>query len=136
MCAFVLYPNIPVVAGKAVVDQASASEMEDMKSDLVDSEATNLSVDTLSKSADVSSWSDLSEVPKKVLVSTGCGTSTTSNQTTTHDVVNENVNSDSTKRESEGVEMIKETKLVSTSTGTSPPPQSISTQVSIFILIQ
>lgn len=134
MCAFVLNLTLPVVAGKAVVEQASASEMEDMKSDIVDSEATNLSAETFSKSVDVSSWSDVSEVPKKVLVSTGCGTSLVStdcgtSSAQTHVVESGRENSGNENQKSGSIQST-EKKLVSTSTGTSPPPQSISTQVS------
>lgn len=124
MCVFVLTLTLPVFVGKAIADQASASEMEDMKSDNVDSEATNFS-----KSVDVSSWSDVSEVtPKKTRVSTGCGTS--SNQTSTMTTSKEG-KSECVNQKVEGAQKVEnEKKLVSTSTGTSPPPQNISTQVS------
>lgn len=129
MCVFVLNLTRPVVAGKAVIKQPCASEMEDLKSDIVDSEATNLSAETFSKSIDVSSWSDVSEVPKKTMVSTGCGTSSVRTQLVGSE--KEAIHND--KQKADNVyqnEDVKEKKLVSTSTGTSPPPQSISTQVS------
>lgn len=104
----------PVVAGKTVMEQQarpSASEMDDIKSDNVDSGDANLSVE--SKSVDVSTWSDVSEVPKKTMVSAGCGTS----------FLQEDFNQKTDDNEK---------KVVSTSTGTSPPPQSISTQVCVL----
>lgn len=109
------------------MEHLSASEMEDIHSDIFDSEATNLSMDTFSQSVDVSS--DVSEVPKnKMMVSTGCGTSS-SVQTTSQplEIDNYTRNNGSVKQTENNV---KEKKVVSTSTGTSPPPQSISTQVS------
>lgn len=124
MCVFVLNLTIHVVVGKAIVEQASEGGMEDIKSDNVESEAKNLLMKTFSESVDVSPWSDVSEVPKKAMVSTGCGTSLAQTKIGSEKVKNNEVES--------AQQLEKKKKLISTSTGTSPPPQSISTQVSIF----
>lgn len=124
MCVFVQNLTCrPVVAGNAALEQPSASEMEteNITSDIIVPKAT--------KSAEVSSWSDVSEVPKKKMVSTGCGTSSQTVESGVAQVDSVQQKSVTIPQSDNSTRKI----MVSSSTGTSPPPQSISTQVGVII---
>lgn len=123
----------PVFTGKEdSLPHPLESETEDRQYDIVESESTNLPLETLSKSVVVLTSGSVSGVQQKGKVSSGCGPSPP------REIKSEKI-SESVVHELSGIgnnlengvsRDYSERKMVTTSTGTSPPPQSISTQVS------
>ncbi|XP_018564657.1 uncharacterized protein LOC108906015 isoform X2 [Anoplophora glabripennis] len=123
-------PSAPIDAKKGKADslpRRHESETEDRQNDIVESESTNLSLENVLESAVVSTGGGASEVRQNVKVSSGCGPSPPRemkseeiSESVVHEYGEFGKNGDG-KHSSDK-------RMVTTSTGTSPPPQSISTQ--------
>lgn len=122
----------PVVTGKEdSLPRHLESETEDRQNDNIESESTNLPLENVSESVLVLISDGVSEVQTKGKVSSGCGPSPSreiNSEEIREAVFHESSETDKNSENLVGRDCL-ERKMVTASTGTSPPPQSISTQV-------